>query len=184
MSLLHRLGLAQKFLILGVIALIMVIVPSGLYFGKSLDDIAFASRETQASTAVVALNRVLQLTQTHRGLSAGALGGNEALAALRPGMRDQVVKAMDAVDAEFKKAGASAKIMAPWSELRQRWVTLERGVSGQSLKGPQSTQLHTQLIGERLNPAAAVRGDPDALRQLSLLRQGVQVLHQASKPAA
>ena len=183
MSLLHRLGLAQKFLILGVIALIMVIVASDLYFGKSLNDIAFASRETQASTAVVALNRVLQLTQTHRGLSAGALGGNEALAALRPGMRDQVVKAMDAVDAEFKKAGASAKIMAPWSELRQRWVTLERGVSGQSLKGPQSTQLHTQLI-ERLNPAAAVRGDPDALRQLSLLRQGVQVLHQASKPAA
>ena len=147
MTLLHRLNLAHKFLILGLIALLMVMLPSGLYFQKIWAEVAMATLENRASDSVIALNRVVQLTQTHRGMSAGALGGNETLAARRPAMRDSVAKAMDALDAALKQAGASSKVLTQWSDLRQRWTTLEQGVSGKQLKTAESTKLHTQLIG-------------------------------------
>ena len=146
MTLLHRLNLSHKFLILGLIALLMVMLPTGLYFQKLWGEVEVANHEEKASNSVIALNKVVQLTQTHRGLSAGALGGNETLAAKRPAMRDNVVKAMEALDTALKQAGASPKIQAQWSEVRQRWLTLEQGVSGKQLKSAESTKLHTQLI--------------------------------------
>ncbi len=146
MPLLHRLSLAQKFLILGLIALVMVLMPTGLYFKNVLSEVAVAKRESKAGGPVVALNRVVQLTQTHRGMSAGALSGNEALAARRQGLRDQLVKAMDSFDREIKAAGASASILASWSDLKQRWASLEPKISGAQIKAAESTKLHTQLI--------------------------------------
>ena len=150
MSLLHRWGLAQKFLILGVITLIMVAVPTGLYFKRLASDIAVAQQEDRASGAVTALNKVVQMMQVHRGLSAGALNGNEALAARRPGVRDQLLKAVAAFDSEIKAADASASILASWSDLKQRWAGLEPKISGAQIKAAESTKLHTQLINDVL----------------------------------
>ena len=147
MTLLHRLNLSHKFLILGLIALLMVLLPSGLYFQKLWSEVAIAKLEVKASESVIALNQVVQLTQTHRGLSAGALGGNETLASKRPAVRDDVVKAMNALDTALTQAGASPRIVTQWSELRQRWVTLEQAVSTKQVKTAESTKLHTQLIG-------------------------------------
>ncbi len=150
MSLLHRLGLAQKFLILGMIALVMVVVPTGLYFKNVVSQVAAARLESKASGAVVALDKVVQLTQVHRGMSAGALSGNEALALRRPAMRDQVVKAMDNFDVAINRAGASATVLTSWSDLKQRWTTLEQRISSGQIKTPESTKLHTQLISGML----------------------------------
>jgi hypothetical protein len=118
MSLLHRLSLVQKFAVLGVLALIMVAVPSGLYFKNTMVGVATAKREAVATDALVALNAVVQFTQSHRGLSAGALGGNESLAQRRPGMRDKVVRNMDVLDAELKKIAASSKATSMWGDVR------------------------------------------------------------------
>ena len=73
MSILHRVSLGQKFLALGLIALVMVVVPSGLYFNLAMTDIAAAKRELLGVDSQIALNQVIQLTQTHRGMAAGAL---------------------------------------------------------------------------------------------------------------
>ena len=150
MPLLHRLNLAQKFLVLGLIALLMVALPSGLYFKRVFADIASAQRETQGASSLVMLNKVIQLTQTHRGMSAGMLGGNEKLAERRPAMRDSVVKAMSAVDAEFKLAQVSSKIQTHWDAVQQRWGALEQSVAARQLKPAESTKLHTQLIADEL----------------------------------
>ena len=150
MSLLHRLGLAQKFLVLGLVALFMVLVPSSLYFSSIQSSIALAQRQVSAINAVIALNRTVQFAQTHRGLSAGALSGNADLAARRPAMRDKLVQAMNTLDSELKTMGASVPVMALWADVRQRWASLEPGVAGGQLKAPESTQLHTQLINKLL----------------------------------
>ena len=168
MPLLHRLSLAQKFIILGLVALIMVLVPTGLYFKNSRAEVAAAQREAIAIDALVSLNAVVQFTQSHRGLSAGALGGNEALAQRRPGMRDKVVKNMEVLDGELKKIGASSQVMALWSDVRQRWTTLEQGVTSKALKPAESTKLHGQLIAstlilnEELLSEFGLSLDPDA----------------------
>ena len=150
MPLLHRLSLSTKFLVLGLIALIMVAVPSGSYFNRLLAEVNSAKREAMAKDAVVMLNAVVQFSQTHRGLSAGALSGNAALEQRRPGVRDKVVKNMDLLDAELKNISASSEAMALWSDVRQRWTTLEQGVANKALKAPDSTKLHTQMINKVL----------------------------------
>lgn len=87
-SLLHRLSLAQKFIILGLLALFMIVVPSVLNVQRAMADLTQAQREDKGVGSLVLLNRVIQLTQIHRGLSAGTLNGNETMAGRRPSVRD------------------------------------------------------------------------------------------------
>ncbi len=168
MPLLHRLSLAQKFMILGVIAMLMVLVPTGLYFKTVVSDIRAAQVESRAGPSVMALNKVVQLTQTHRGLSAGTLSGNQAFAARRPGMRDQVVQAMTTFEASLREAGASPKLLSLWSDANQNWRKLEQAVGAAQIKAPESTKLHTQLIvsmlvlNEEILAEFALSLDPDA----------------------
>ena len=146
MSILHRLSLAQKFLILGMISTLLVVIPTGMYLGEIYSQVVAAKREARASGPVVALDKLVQLTQVHRGMSAGALSGNEGLAARRPGVRDQVAKAMATFDTEINNAGASAAILSSWNDLRNRWTVLEQSVSSGQIKPQESTKRHTQLI--------------------------------------
>jgi methyl-accepting chemotaxis protein len=156
MPLLHRLNLSHKFLVLGLIALVMIALPSVLYLTRAMADIDAAQREVQGSGSLVVLNKVIQLTQTHRGMSAGALNGNEALAGRRPALRDSLNKAVETLDTEFKQAGASPVIQAQWADVRQRWGALEQSVSNRQIKSAESTQLHTKLIASYLLLSEAV----------------------------
>ena len=65
MSLLHRLNLSQKFITLGFIASLMVLLPSALYFKRSMADVDAAKLEVNGGGSLVVLNKVIQLTQTH-----------------------------------------------------------------------------------------------------------------------
>jgi methyl-accepting chemotaxis protein len=161
-------NLSGKFLVLGLIAVLMVLIPSTLYFKKVIQETQFVERETLGSASLVALNKVIQLSQSHRGMSAGMLNGNEALAGRRPAMRDGVNKALDKLDTELNKVGVSANIQSHWKTLRQSWSTLEQGVTSRQLKASESTKSHTQLIvsylllNEELLDEFGLSLDPDA----------------------
>jgi len=150
MPVLHQMKLAHKFLILGLIALVMVIIPTALYFKRSLADIAIAQRELLGTGSLVALNKVIQLSQTHRGMSASMLSGNKTLEERRPALRDKLNAAIGVVDAEFKAAAVSSGLQSRWSELKQRWTSLEQGVASKTLTTPDSTKQHTQMITAQL----------------------------------
>ena len=104
MSLLHRLNLLEKFLILGTLGLMMSALPTYLYVGDALRAIAHARHESQGVPPAQALTRLVQHMQVHRGLSVGMLGGDEALAARRPAARDAVTAAMGEVSTRFAAA--------------------------------------------------------------------------------
>jgi len=150
MSILHRLSLAQKFMILGALALLMITIPTGLYLQRALNDVALAERQKSGSEVLVVLNRVTQLTQTHRGLSAAMLSGNEELAQRRPAVRDALAKAGQALDSSLQSVGASAQAMEQWQERKKTWNELEQGVASRTLKAPDSTRQHTALIAGQL----------------------------------
>ena len=150
MHLLHQLKLAQKFLLLGAISLVLAAVPTVLYFINTIESYQDALIEQQGSGSLVAINKVVQLSQTHRGMSASMLSGNETLAARRPALRDKLVAAMDAADAEFKRAGISDARQSAWSKIRSDWKTLEEGVANKALKPAESTKAHTQMIAAQL----------------------------------
>jgi hypothetical protein len=125
----HRLNLSHKFLGLGMVALFMLVLPATLYFKGAVADIASAQREARGEPPLVALNKVIQLTQVHRGMSAAMLSGNTALEARRPALRDSVVKAMAALEDALKLANTSERLQAQWAQTKQRWAAVDQGVA-------------------------------------------------------
>ncbi len=150
MPLLHRLQLGQKFLILGLIALVMVLIPSTLYFQRSIAEIGDAQRELRGTTPLLALNKVIQYSQVHRGMSASMLSGNAALEARRPPLRDKLNAAMNELETQLKASGTAAALQTRWADLRRNWVELEQGVASKALDTPQSTARHTAMITKQL----------------------------------
>ena len=168
MQFLNHMRLSAKFLLLGILALLMVALPTGLYFQNAWGSAAFARQEASGRDAVVALNRTIQTLQSHRGLAAGALGGNESLAQRRPAMRDQVVKNIEQLDAELKTFGASEETLRFWNEFRQQWAVLEQAVASKSIGSLESTQWHTRMVrqalvlNDRVLAETGMSLDPDA----------------------
>ncbi len=168
MSLLHRLNLLEKFLILGTIGLMMSALPTYLVVRDSLHAIDHARLEAQGVPPAQALTLLVQRMQVHRGLSVGMLGGDESLAARRPAARDAVNTALDDVSARFAAAKVPAAQMAAWTQAQQTWRTLEQAVGARSIEQAQSTAQHTQLIAqllqlnEALVHAYGLQIDPEA----------------------
>ena len=139
MSLLHRLNLLEKFLILGTIGLLMSALPTTLYVSDSLGAIGHARHEAQGVPPAQALTRLVQTMQVHRGLSVGLLAGDETLAARRPAARDAVEAALGDVTARCASAKVPAAQMATWAQAQQTWRTLEQAVTARGLDPAQST---------------------------------------------
>ena len=167
MSLLHRLNLLQKFLILGTIGLMMSALPTTLYVVDALHAIGRARQEAQGVAPTQALLRMVQTVQVHRGLSGGMLGGDAALAARRPAARDAVEAALKAVSGQLAAARVPTEIAA-WTAAQEAWRALEQEVAARSLDGAQSMVRHTQLItallemSESLVHAHGLQVDPEA----------------------
>lgn len=119
MSILHRLGLFQKFMILGAFGLMMSALPTYLYVSDALGAIAAARHESVGAVPALVANKVVQLMQVHRGLPAGMLGGDEALAARRPAARDALEKAMAEVATSFAAAQVPAAQTSAWAQAQQ-----------------------------------------------------------------
>lgn len=73
----NDLRFAHKFLILGILAAAMMVVPSALLMRGDLQSIHRAQEEVQGLAPSGSLLKLVQLTQQHRGLSALYLGGKE-----------------------------------------------------------------------------------------------------------
>ncbi len=156
---LHQLSLASKFYVLGLLAVVMVLLPTGLFMQERSRDITIAERELQAMDPVAALNRVVQLTQTHRGMASGALAGNAALAERRVPMRDSVLAAMAEFDVSLSQAGGSAGLDSRWAALRDGWRVLEANVSDKQMDSAESTRRHTELLADYLSFNEEILGE-------------------------
>ncbi|AVT00676.1 methyl-accepting chemotaxis protein [Paracidovorax avenae] len=171
MSMLHRLSLLHKFLILGVIALLMGALPTVLYVRGALQQIGAARYESQGAPALIAVNQAVQRLQVHRGLSAAMLGGDEVLAARRPAARDALNQAFAEAGKAFAQARVPQAQVQAWSAATQTWQSLEQAVAARSLQPPQSLAQHTQLvgtlmqIGEELLHHYGFQTDPDMATQ-------------------
>ena len=178
MSLLHRLNLLEKFLILGTIGLLMSALPTYLTVSDSLHAIDHARQEAWGVPPAQALTRLVQTLQVHRGLSVGMLGGDETLATRRPAARDAVEAALADVSARFAAGQVPPAPPATWTQAQQTWRALEQAVAARGVNQAQSTAQHTALIAtllqlnETLVHAYGLQTDPGvdthALIQASL----------------
>ena len=145
----RQLLLARKFILLGLLALVMTALPTGLYFRSTAPVIANAELQNSGIAPLLALQDVVRLTQQHRGLSAGMLAGNAKLEVRRPETRDALTKAIAALD-ERLLASAAPYLVSQWAERKQHWLALEQAVAQRQLKPAESTVRHTALVAELL----------------------------------
>lgn len=140
-----ELKLPQKFLILGVIAFVLVAVPFYQYLHGAQERIASAEKELDGFRPAGALLDLIKLTQEHRGLTAGALAGNQKFAEELGPKKKEIEKAAAALDADIK-AIADPRIQESWGKSRQDWNKLATEVSSRSITGATSFANHTRLI--------------------------------------
>ena len=145
----RQLLLARMFILLGLLALVMTALPTGLYFRSTAPVIANAELQNSGIAPLLALQDVVRLTQQHRGLSAGMLAGNAKLEVRRPETRDALTKAIAALD-ERLLASAAPHLVSQWAERKQHWLALEQAVAQRQLKPAESTVRHTALVAELL----------------------------------
>ncbi len=166
-SWLGNMRLAHKFLLIGVIALVMAALPTAMAVRADLAVWRAANGETQGIPAAGAALKLLQLAQQHRGLSANFLGGNDSV-------KDARTQRQADVDAAFTRLGdALGQLDEPALFSRQRdlagqWKTLAADVAAKGIPGPQSFARHTALIAgllgliEDINDASGMSLDPNA----------------------
>lgn len=143
---LNNLKLLQKFIILGLVALFMTALPTVLYVQKALSEISISRAESGAMAPLMAVQKVIQYAQQHRGLSSGMLSGNAAMRDRRPAVKDNVNTAISKVDAALAGVQAPDALMAQWTQQKQRWQALESKVAAGEFTAAQSTAQHTAWI--------------------------------------
>ncbi|MBS0505936.1 MAG: nitrate- and nitrite sensing domain-containing protein [Proteobacteria bacterium] len=148
MRLLDRLRLSHKFLILGGLALAMTALPAGLQLHGMSTQLRALNAQARAMPALQQLGQAVRLTQVHRGLSAGQLGGDAQLAGRRPAVRDELGRALQATAEQL--ASVAPTQATALGALRQDWQALQQAVSDGAVTPAQSLARHNQLVARLL----------------------------------
>ena len=140
----------QKFLILGLLAATLIALPVVFYFGETKKDIDVTRQELDGLKPAVAVLKLVQLTQTHRGLTNVILSGKSELAEERRVKQKEIAQALSMADEIIKKID-NAGIASTWRAAMQRWQNLQKQVDNAQLDKAKSFQEHSDLIIDYFN---------------------------------
>jgi methyl-accepting chemotaxis protein len=148
-ALITNLRIAHKFLLVGLIALVMLAVPGTLVVQDRIGQWSTARKELSGLPSLNATLSLIRLAQQHRGFSAGMLAGNEAMVAKRQAKQAEVDQALAAVQ-EAVGALNSERITQSLRVWSSSWKTLSGEVAGKAIPAAQSFARHTALIADAL----------------------------------
>lgn len=130
--------------------MLMMLLPMSLYVNDLMDELTQTEREAQGMPPIMAVNSAVQRLQAHRGTTAGMLGGDSAMAARRPALRDAVNLNLSQALEQLRHAQAPQAAEHQLQQLIQTWQKLEAAVNSQSIDAPQSMAQHTRLVTDLL----------------------------------
>jgi len=146
MSLLNRLTIRRKLLLLSLLVLLALSIPSAFQIKQARDLAAAAEGELEGLAPARQLVKLTQLTQQHRGLSAAQLGGNNTVQDARAAKNAEVKKQFAKVDGMLTRLELTEPMRKTWQHAQQQWQALSGEVDAKSLKAAQSSSKHAQLI--------------------------------------
>ncbi|MGP1614680.1 MAG: nitrate- and nitrite sensing domain-containing protein, partial [Pollutimonas bauzanensis] len=149
-ALMANLRMWQKFALIGVLALGMLAIPTVLVVKAHLDSVSAARAEAAGIAPSGAVLKLIQLTQQHRGMSAGFLAGDSALGAARQSKQGELDQALAATAAAVSASLGDTAPLASVEKIKRDWQALARAVGGKSISGPESFARHTALVGQQL----------------------------------
>jgi signal transduction histidine kinase len=141
--LMSRLKYPQKFMLVGLLLLIPLIVVMTQYLSKVNEDIDFSSKERiglQYNDPVVTF---LQHVQEHAALNNALLRGENSLKDVLTAKEYEVDTAIADVDRVDRVLGETLNVSATWKNLKAEWATLKDGAS--TMTRDESETAHTEL---------------------------------------
>jgi twitching motility protein PilJ len=144
-----RLLLWQRFVILGLLSVMLVGIPFYFFWQDQQERINITLREQTGLEPARELLNLVRVLPRHRGSSTGLLSGNEVLAAEEKTTKDlaeQHIAAFDALSQSIK----DEDLLKVWERVKQDWPKVARGVDTRSVTPQQNFQAHTQLTAEVL----------------------------------
>ncbi len=145
----RNLRLSAQFSIVGLLALLCALVPSALMVRSELRNVEVASQEAGGIPPALAALALVQLTQKHRGSSAGFLAGNDALRAEREARATEAEQTLERLRTALQQAGYAAQLPA-LEKVSAAWKALAGDVAARRIKGPDSFARHTALLADQL----------------------------------
>ncbi|MEN9482105.1 MAG: hypothetical protein RLZZ298_3500 [Pseudomonadota bacterium] len=144
-GLMNRLHYTSKFLMLGTAVAAVVLILLYSVISHLNRDIDVASNELLGVQMLKPMNRAVQYIQQHRGMSAGLLGGNEAMKDKRSAKEKEATDAVQITDAALN---TSLRESAAWKKIRAEWEVLRN--SGLNLAVADNIKAHNGLIDQML----------------------------------
>jgi len=171
-KILSRISLASKFAVLGVMALILVAIPSALYFYGTNAQIALKHRERSGIPTERALLQALQLTQKHRAEAAIWLAADNTGHTPPQQTAADADAAYETVAAEVGRFDKDDPAVQQWAVTAEAWHSLRQKVAGKSIDQRESLTAHASLIANLLKTNAllldhyglSIDGDLDSSR--------------------
>jgi len=142
--LLNRLRYPHKFLLIGIVFLVPLVVMGYFLVGEIDQRIRFMEQERLGVEMIAKLRQPIADIQQHRGMSSGFLNGEA-------GFRERMQQRQAAIDAQFaalraadERLGSALKTGDKLALLQRSWTSLKQEVYGYT--AAQSFERHTALI--------------------------------------
>jgi methyl-accepting chemotaxis protein len=164
-SLMNRFKYPAKFSFIALFALLAIASLLWSLTTNLLDTVRLSHNEQAALQLIRPVHKQIQLTQQHRGLSAGFLGGNQAMKEKMDAKQGEVVAAIKTADEIEAAHRALLRSGEEWAALKGEWEALRGGLP--TMKVADTLKAHGQLIERllrfqsQLADAGALNGDPD-----------------------
>jgi methyl-accepting chemotaxis protein len=150
MNLIKRMRLWQRFAALGILGALLVAPPLYFYAREANKAIDAARLEQRGVKPVTELLHLLRLVQQHRGLSAGALGGNSSMQSQRAAKQAEVQQSFAKVEEVLKREIAGTDAYTGWQATTKSWTELAAAISNAAIRAPESFTRHTAIVEELL----------------------------------
>ncbi|MDO9212834.1 MAG: methyl-accepting chemotaxis protein [Methylococcales bacterium] len=149
-SIFSRMLLWQKFVILGVLAIVLVILPFAFYVVETEKKIDLAKLETKGIPPTQNLLELVRLLQIHRGSSNRLLNGDMTAAPEREAAKNKANQVVGVLENMIKNDIADKKMTTDWYQITQHWRTLYEQIENRKIGAPQAFDEHSNIIDEYL----------------------------------
>ncbi len=149
MKFIRHLSMPAKFALIGGLTACMLAAPTALVVGNAMQEIRTAQQQQAGIEPARELLRLVQLTQQHRGLSAGLLSGDDSMGAGQQATAKELAAAFTATEAAFATFGDAA-LSARLAENAKLTQSLAASVGKGAVTVPDSFRRHSRLIAAQL----------------------------------
>ena len=144
-ELMGRLKYPEKFMLIGAVLLLPLILVLSQFLAQINWDIDFASKEQHGVTYIVPLYDFLAGVQEHAALATAEFNRPTALDERLDIVADEISDSIDRINAIDAQLGEALGVSASWAALREQWLTLKSHPNPLSLDMPAE---HQEIIAE------------------------------------